>query len=240
MSDDAVLRDALRDLIPGYTGPVDPLPRVIAGVRRRRSRQRTLLAVGGAGLAAVLALAAPGLLRPGHSGGVQSAAPYDPAATYAGPPLTVHPVAAGVVDGADWAIGSTTVAAGAQRCLFSDDDVSTLEMTCFDDWEAGAGVLWDANPLADKGTKVTRITGVAPAGTASVRVRLESGTQLTLAVRSTPTDRATRFFGDVLAGTVVVRDITALDAAGATLGPPVSDPGHVCRSNAYRVCAPPK
>jgi hypothetical protein len=230
VSDDAsdgALRDALRDLIPDYTGPVDPVPRVLASVRRRRVRQRTLLTVGSAGLVVALALVLPALLLPGHTAGVQSAAPYDPSARHVQLPA-VYPVAAGVVGGADWAIGSATLAAGARRCLLSDDDVSTLEVTCFDDWQAGAPVSWDARPLADKDRPVTRITGVAPAGAAAVRVRLGTGTELTLAARSTPTDRAARFFGQVLPGTVVVRDVTALDAAGAALGAPVSEPAGVC------------
>lgn len=236
---DGALREALRDLIPDYTGPLDPVPRVFASVRRRRVRQRTLLAVSGAGLAVVLALAAPALLLPGHGGGVQSAAPYDPAASKIQVP-TVYPVAAGVVGGADWAIGSTTLSAGARRCLYSDDDVSAAEVTCFDDWKAGAAVTWDAATLSDRSVKVTRITGVAPAGTASVQVRLEAAAPLTLPVKTTATDRAARFFGDVLPGTVTVLDVTAFDAAGAALGPPVAPPGSICRSNAYRVCAPPK
>ena len=238
MSDEA-FRDALRDLIPDYAGPVDPVPRVFSSVRRRRVRQRTLLAVGGTGLVAVLALAAPALLLPGHSGGIQASAPYAPPAPKVRMPA-VHPVAAGVVDGADWSIGSTTLAPGARRCLFSDDDVSSLQTTCFDDWEAGAPVTWAATTLSDKGRRVTRITGVAPAGTASVRVRLRSAAPLVLAVRTTPTDRAARFFGDVLSGTVVVRDVTALDPTGSALGDPVAEPGSVCTSTATMVCAPPK
>jgi hypothetical protein len=241
VSDDA-FRDALRDLIPDYTGPDDPLPRVIATVRRRRVRHRTMLAVGGTGLAVALALAAPALLLPGHGaggGGVQAAAPYDPSAPKA-PLPPVSPVASGVVGGADWAIGSTTLAPGARRCLLSDDDVSNLQVTCFDEWKPGAPVTWAANSLSDKGVQVTRITGVAPAGTVSVRVRLASGAPLTLDVRRTPTDRAARFFGDVLPGTVVVRDVTALDGAGTALGPAVPDPGYVCTPTPYRACAPPK
>jgi hypothetical protein len=239
MTDDA-FRDALRDLIPDYTGPIDPVPRVFASVRRRRIRQRTMLAVGGTGLAAVLALAAPALLLPDHSGGLRAAAPYDPTAPK-GPTPTVYPVAAGVVDGADWSIGSTTLAAGARRCLFSDDDVSNLQVTCFDEWKAGAPVTWAATPLSDKGYAVTRITGVAPAGTATVRVRLRSAAPLRLGVRTTATDRAARFFGDVVSGTVTVLDVTALDPAGAALGPPVTAPGGVCRPTAVRACAdPPK
>jgi hypothetical protein len=236
---DEAFRDALRDLIPDYTGPVDPVPRVFASVRRRRVRQRTLLAVGGAGLAVVLALAAPALLLPGHSGGgVQAAAPYDPSEPKVALPK-VHPVTAGKVGRADWAIGSVTFGPGARRCLVSDDDVSNLRVTCFDDWKAGAAVTWSADPLSDKGIEVTRITGVAPAGTASVRVRLRSAAPLTLDVRTTATDRAARFFGDVRPGTVTVLDVTALDAAGSALGKPVADPDHVCTSNAYRVCATP-
>jgi hypothetical protein len=238
VSDDA-LRDALRDLIPDYTGPVDPVPRVFASVRRRRVRQRTLLAVGGTGLAVVLALAAPVLLLPDHSGGgVQAAAPYDPTAPKVALPRT-YPVTAGKIGAADWAIGSTTLSPGARRCLISNDDVSNLQVTCFDEWKAGAAVTWAANPLSDKGIKVTRLTGVAPAGTASVRVRLRSAAPLTLDVRSTPTDRAARFFGDVRPGTVTVLDVTALDATGSALGKPVAAPGHVCTNNAYRVCATP-
>lgn len=237
MSDDT-LRDALRDLIPDYTGPLDPVPRVFASVRRRRVRQRTLLAVSSAVLAAVVALVVPALLLPGHSAGLQSAAPYDPTAAKVALP-TVYPVAAGTVDGADWAIGSTTLAPGARRCLLSDDDVSNLETTCFDEWKAGGAVTWAAGSLSDKGFAVTRLTGVAPAGTATVRVRLATGGPLTLDVHTTPTDRAARFFGDVLPGTVVVRDVTALDAAGTALGPPVTDPGNVCRSDADRVCTTP-
>ncbi|HEY6748407.1 MAG TPA: hypothetical protein VI357_22145 [Mycobacteriales bacterium] len=241
MTDDAAFRDALRDLIPDYTGPEDPLPRVIASVRRRRSRQRTLLAVGGAGLVVVLALAGPALLLPGHGGGggVRAAAPYDPTAPKGAVP-TVHPVAAGVVNGVDWAIGSATLATGARRCLLSDDDVSNLQVTCFDEWTPGAAVTWNATPLSDKGIRVTRITGVAPAGTAAVRVRVRGAATLTLPVKATATDRAARFFGVVLPGTVPVRDITALDAAGSALGPPVAAPGSVCRSGPDRVCAPPK
>jgi hypothetical protein len=236
MSDDA-FRDALRDLIPDYTGPVDPLPRVFASVRRRRIRQRTLLAVGGTGLAAVLALAVPVLLLPGSGRGVQTAAPYDPAA--AGPEPVVYPVTAGVVEGADWAIGSTTLAPGARRCLYSDDDVSWGRTTCFDDWTAGAAVTWAADPIADKGHQVTRITGVAPAGTAAVRVRLQAAAPVTLPVRSTPTDRDARFFGDVLPGTMTVLDVTALDDAGAARGDPVTHPGFACTAAADRACATP-
>jgi hypothetical protein len=247
-TDDA-LRDALRDLIPDYTGPVDPLPRVAATVRRRRVRQRTLLAVGGTGLAVVFAAVAPAVLLPAPSGGTQAAGPgvsgpqVPSASGPPGPPApgsAVYPVAAGKVDGADWAIGSTSYTADARLCLVSDDDVSGREVVCFDGWTAGSPVTWSAQHVDDKGLKVTRVAGVAPAGTTTVRVRLASGALRTLPVTPTATDRDARFFGLVLPGTVSVRDITALDAAAAALGPPVTDPGYSCRPGSNVGCAPPK
>ena len=254
MSDDDAFRDALRDLIPDYTGPVDPVPRVIATVRRRRGRRRTLLAVGGTGLAVVLALAAPALLLPGHGGGgggVRAAAPHrpdgPPAPSASGdvgrpPPASppIYPVADGHLTGAAWAIGTTTLSPGARRCLISNDDVSDMQVDCFEDWRAGAPVTWSARPLSDKGPTVTRIVGVAPARTATVEVRLRTGTQLTLVARATPTDRDGRFFGVVLPGTVTVLDVTALDAAGRDLGPPVARPAVACHPDPTTLCAPPK
>src|SRR4051794_41510651 len=75
---DDALRDALRDLIPDYTGPADPVARVVATVRRRRVRRRALLAVGGTGLAAMLALVVPALVLSPAGGGLPAAAPDPP------------------------------------------------------------------------------------------------------------------------------------------------------------------
>jgi hypothetical protein len=238
VSDDT-LREALRDLIPDYTGPQDPMPRVAASVRRRRVRQRTLLTVGAAGLAAVLAVAAPALLLPGRTGGAQSAAPYTPDTGPTGPAPTVYPVAAGMIDGAGWAIGTATLSAGAQRCLISDDDVFWHQLTCFDGWTAGSQLTWKAQPLADRGLAATRIVGVAPAGTTAVRVRLGTGAPIELSVRVTPTDRSARFFGIALKGTMTVRDVTALDAGGRAIGRPVADTGSGCPGSAAAACSPP-
>lgn len=239
MNDDA-FRDALRDLIPDYAGPQDPMPRVAARVRRRRVRQRTLFSVGAAGLAAVLALAGPFLLLPGRSGGAQSAAPYTPDVGPTEPAPVVYPVVAGEIDGAHWAIGTTTVSPGARRCLVSDDDVFWHELTCFDDWRAGAAVTWNAQQLADRGLAVTRVVGVAPAGAAAVRVRLGTGAPLVLDVRATPTDGAARFFGIALKGAATVRDVTALDAAGRAIGRPVADTRFVCPRTPGADCGPHK
>jgi hypothetical protein len=221
---DDALRGVLRDLIPDYTGPVDPLPRVVASVRRRRVRQRTLLAVSSAGAAAVVALGVPALIAAGPAGG-QAAAPGGadpsglPAAPRPEPP--VFPVASGSVGPAAWAIGSVNLEAGSQRCLTSDDDLFSKDTACFTTWKAGSPVTWNAQVLPT----VTRVVGVAPAGTATVRVRFTDRAAATVAAVRTPTDPAARFFGLVLVGDPTVRDVTALRADGTALGPPVAEPG---------------
>ena len=220
---DDALRGVLRDLIPGYTGPVDPLPRVVASVRRRRVRQRTLLAVGSAGAAAVVALGAPVLVAAGPAGG-QAAAPGGaaPSATPGAlpPEPTVFPVAEGSVGAARWAIGSVSLESGSARCLTSDDDLFTQDTVCFPAWKGGP-VTWAGQALPT----VTRVVGVAPVGTASVRVRFTDRPAVTVAAVRTPTDPAGRFFGLVVAGAPTVRDVTAVRADGTALGPPVGDPG---------------
>jgi hypothetical protein len=241
---DEELRGALRDLIPDYTGPVDPVPRIAARVRRRRIRRRTLFTVGGTGLAAVLALVAPALLLPAATGGGlpaanpgQSAPPIPapsghPAAPTPEPP--VYRVAAGTVHGVAWTIGSTTLSPGARRCLQVDDAVVAPDTACFDAWTAGARVTWAAVPVTDRGRSVTWIAGVSPGP--AVRVRLTDGGSRTVPAVRTATDATARFFGLVLAGTVTVRDVTALDAARRELGQPVTDPGSPCRPGPNAAC----
>ncbi|HEV7656101.1 MAG TPA: hypothetical protein VGP36_15405 [Mycobacteriales bacterium] len=237
MTDDS-LREALRDLIPDYSGPVDPVPRVFATVRRRRSRQRTLLAVAGSGLVAVLALALPALLVPrGGSGGVPAAAPGAPpgpvpsasgALGSPAPEPPVYPIASGTLAGAYWAVGTVSLGPGARLCAVSDDDLSRSEVVCFDGWKAGAAPAFAVQPLADRGVAVTRVAGIASAATVHVLVRRAGGEPLTLTAKQTATEPDARFFAVVLPGTVAVRSVTALDAAGETLGQPVPDPGISC------------
>jgi len=244
------LRGVLRDLIPDYTGPADPLPRVVATVRRRRSRQRALVAVGTAGAAAAVALTAPALVLPGGQSGQQAGYPGQPAGpvpvpsgglgtTPPRPP--VYQVAHGTLGRADWSIGSTSLSTGAWRCLTSADEVFLDETACFDSWPAGGPVSWVARSLTGAGIRVTRITGVAPAGAAEVLVRLADGSADGSIVRAvavqTPTDPAGRFFGLVVRGTVTVRSVTVLDARGSPLGPPVTDPGTSCRPARDMTCA---
>jgi hypothetical protein len=241
---DAEFRRALRDLIPDYTGPSDPVPRIVARVRRRRVRRRTLLAAGGTGLAVVVALLAPMLLS--SPAGLptaypdESAAPIPPPSGRVPAPRPdppVYPVAAGVVDGMSWTIGSTSVSAGARRCLRSDGDAFAMDTVCFDGWSAGRPVTWATLPVAGGRVTATSIAGVSPGP--AVRIRLTDGSARFVAARRTATDRVARFFGVVLAGPVTVRDVTVLDASGRPIGAPVRDPGFPCRPGPSVGCADP-
>ena len=242
---DAEFRSALRDLIPDYTGPADPVPRIVARVRRRRARRRTLLAVGGTGLTVVLALLAPMLLLPAPAGlpatyPGESAPPIPPPSApvpAARPAPPVYPVASGVVDGMPWAIGSTSVSAGARRCLRSDGRVFARDTFCFDGWTAGAPVTWAALPVTAGRVTITSIAGVSPGP--AVRIRFADGSVELVPARQTATDRAARFFGVVLAGSLTVRDVTVLDAAGHPIGAAVRDPGSPCRPGPSVGCAEP-
>jgi hypothetical protein len=248
---DDALRDALRDLIPDYTGPADPVARVVATVRRRRVRRRALLAVGGTGLAAVLALVVPALVLSPPGGGLPAAAPGRPDPPTPSPaPVTgvpagpapaapVVPVASGTVHGAAWSVASSSFGPGVRLCVISDDEVSRMQVVCFDGWTAGDPVTWIAQHWSDHGPRVTRIAGVAPAGTARVRIRLAAGSDpLTIPVRQTATDPGARFFGVFRPGTVAVRDVTALDAGGRALGPPTAEAAYPCTPGPDAGCAP--
>jgi hypothetical protein len=242
---DPEFRGALRDLIPDYTGPSDPMPQIAARVRRRRARRRTLIAVGGSGLAVVLALLAPVLLLPSPAGlpaayPGESAPPIPPQSgpqPAARPDPPVYPVASGVIDGMSWAIGSTSVSAGARRCLRSDGAAFVRDTVCFDDWSAGAPVTWAVLPVTGERGTVTSIAGVSPGP--AVRIRLSDGSARFVPAKRTATDRVARFFGVVLAGSVTVRDVTVLDATGHPIGAPVGDPGSPCRPGPSVGCAAP-
>jgi hypothetical protein len=241
---DAEFRGALRDLIPDYTGPSDPMPQIAAKVRRRRVRHRTLLATGGTGLAVVLALLAPTVLS--SPAGLPTAYPGEsapPPPPPSGPVPTprpdppVYPVASGVVDGMSWTIGSTSVSAGARRCLRSDGGAFARDTVCFDAWSAGAPVTWAILPVTGGRVTATSIAGVSPGP--AVRIRLTDGSAQFVRARQTATDRVARFFGVVLAGSVTVRDVTVLDATGRPIGAPVRDAGLPCRPGPSVGCADP-
>ena len=246
---DGQLRDALRDLIPGYTGPADPLPRVVASVRRRRTRQRVLLAVAGTGTAAAVVLAGPALLLPtGAVTGAGSAPPVPavPAPTASGLPglpaadPPVFPVNSGTVAGAAWATGSVRLASGARRCLRSDDALGTAEVLCFDFWK-GAGASWAAVGSQPGAVPATRVVGVAAPAASWVRIAFADGAETTVAAVATPVDRTADFFAAAFSGTRTVRSVTLLDAARMPLGPALTDPGHdPCRPRHDAACAAPR
>src|SRR4029453_10700734 len=104
----------------------------------------------------------------------------------------------------------------------SDGAAFARDTVCFDGWTAGSPVTWAILPVRGGRFTVTSIAGVAPGPT--VRVRLADGSEHFLPARPTATDRAARFFGVVLAGSVTVRDVTVLDAGGHPIGAAVRDP----------------
>ena len=236
---DGQLRDALRDLIPGYTGPEDPLPRVVASVRRRRTRQRVLLAVGGAGTAAAVMLAGPVLLVPTGDGGTRAGsappapAPAVPAPTVPaptgtpgtpGPAPQVFPVAEGTVDGVGWRTGSVRVGPGATRCVFSDDALGDDELLCFHTWD-GTGADWEAVKSRPGAVRATRLIGVTVPEATTVRIRLDDGAVVTADAVAAPFDGRADFFAVAVPGTRTVRSVTLLDRAGRQVGPVLTGPG---------------
>jgi hypothetical protein len=236
------LRGVLRDLIPDYTGPEDPLPRVVASVRRRRVRQRALLAAGAVGVVAAVAVTVPAVLAvTGAPAGTRAAAGPSAGPDRPRPEPPVYPVSSGEVRGVAWAVGSTALEAGSRRCLVSDDLIFDRDTVCFESWKAGSPVTWAAEQVPGPGVTVTRVAGVAPAGAAAVRVRLADGTVLTTPTRQTPTDPRARFFGLVAEGAREVGDVTVLDGTGRPLGAPVTDPGPTgCAPSPVAACADPK
>lgn len=251
--DDDVGR-SLRDLIPGYSGPADPLLRVGASIRRRRTRRRALLAVGSAATAAAMVAVLPSVVtsvvpvqvRGAQPGGPpERAAPPVPASTASTSPGTappvVHPVAKGRVAGADWAVGSTSPGGGARRCLSSDDEVFVRDTVCFDAWRSGAPVTWAVQVIARPGAAaVTRVVGVAPALVVEVAVLLADGEQRRVEAVATPTDPTARFFALVVGRQAAVRSVTPLGAGGVPLGPPVTAPGAAtCKQSGVAACADP-
>lgn len=238
---DEQLRRGLRDLIPDYAGPVDPVPAIAARVGR--ARRRSLLALGGTALAVALAVVLPVVALPG---GGQPAAYRG--AELTGPPPTgsvppprsapvVHPVAAGTTHGLRWTVGSTTLSPDARRCLRADGPVLGPAVVCFDDWVADGPATWTVLPSGDARGTVTWIGGVTPGP--AVRIRLRGGGSRTVPAVSTATDRKARFFGTVVNGRVAVLDVTMLDASGATVGRPLRDPGQPCRPDPGALCGTP-
>ena len=109
--------------------------------------------------------------------------------------------------------------------------------TSFDAWTAGAPVTWAALPVTAGRVTITSIAGVSPGP--AVRIRFADGSVELVPATRTATDRTARFFGVVLAGSLTVRDVTVLDAAGHPIGAAVRDPGSPCRPGPSVGCAEP-
>jgi len=227
---DSGVRAVLRDLIPDYSGPADPLLRVGASIRRRRSRRRALLAVGSAAAVATLVAgvsAVLGSLGPARSGPASAAGDTAPAT--AGPsepvqPPAVHRVSAGTVAGSRWQVGSTSPGGSARRCLLSDGGGFHRDVVCFDDWRPGDPLAWYRMVVRVGPTPVTQVAGVAPPDAAEVEVRLGSGPPVRAAAVRTTTDPVARFFAVMVEGQVAVRSVRPLRPDGTPLGPAVTGP----------------
>lgn len=245
---DTRVRRTLRDLVPDYSGPPDPLLRVRLSIRRRRSRRRALLAVGSAATAAALVAALPavlavlsGSLRGGQLPAADGQGPAPSATGTPAPPPPLYPVNAGTVAGAAWRVGSTSPGGAARRCLLSDGGGFDRDLVCFDEWQPGDPLAWQALVVRAGPTATTRVAGVAPEGATTVLVRPVSGTPVRTRAVRTATDPAARFFAVVLAGEVPVRSVTPLRPDGTPLGAPVTEPvAASCRPGPDNACGSPE
>ena len=193
------LRASLRDLIPDYRGPVDPVPRVGASIRRRRGRRRAWLTVGSAATAAAVAALAPVVLA-----ALQPAAPVSAARPPAAPPAptgrpatpvpepVVHPVARG---GRRSPLAGRLHLAGrdaAGRCLLATGGPFVRDTTpASTGGRRGRRRPERAVVCGPDGGTVTAVLGVAPdAAAAEVAVALSDGRTVRVAARRTRTDAA--------------------------------------------------
>jgi hypothetical protein len=250
-AEEDVLRESLRDLIPGYQPPGDPFARVTVSVRRRRTRRRVLLALASAAGVTAIAAAVPaliGLARPatgqhsaGPSGGVEPSR-GGPASS----PALVFPVARGTVNGARWSVGSVRFSDRARRCLYADDKVIFNRAAwCFDDWRPGQPVTWGVVDAVRPGAGVTAVFGVASAPVDHLEIQLSGQPQQhRVYTRRTATDPQARFFALVVGGSGLrVLGVASFAADGTVVDPIVVQPsaGRPCQVGADPTCrsAPP-
>lgn len=236
---DERIRDSLRDLIPGYQGPADPYTRVGVAIRRRRSRQRVLIAISSVAVLAVLA-AVPLAIRGWLPGGATGSA----AGSRRGGPVPVkvsQQVAAGTVAAGDWAVRAVQLNSGAKRCLYADDAVFQAAAICFDAWRAGGRVSWATVDAIRPGIPISAVFGVAASTVGSVIVLLSNNTQQTVRAMPSPDLPDTRFFALVIptAG-LTVRNISTMTADGTLAELAVSTSGTPpCRPTPTETCARP-
>jgi hypothetical protein len=176
---DDLIRESLRDLIPAYSGPPDPYPRVGATIVRRRRVHRRLVAASAMAAVVAVAVGVPALLRgvaPGRPGAVPAAgAP----STGAGGPAVPMPagelVTSGTLGGATWSVYEGPMSTDARRCLRADDAVFAGAAVCFDDWHPGEPPGWRQMTALHTGVTATAYFGVAPRTADLVKVVLSDG-----------------------------------------------------------------
>ena len=260
---DEEIRASLRDPLPGYRGPADPMVRVGAAVRRHRRRRgqgwltvlsaATVVAAvaalptvlglsrttGGTVPTAALSIgsAQTGGVATGRGTAAGSATPGQ--RSWPNPAPRVYRVNTAEVGTARWAFGSTSVSASAHRCLYADDALFVRTLVCFDYWRAGAATTWTTiESRQPKQLAATAVVGVAPAQAASVVVTFSDGRPHTARAIRTPTDRTARFFAVVWPATGLdLHSVVALDAAGHPLHRPTNDPhGRACEPELSLYC----
>ena len=248
------LRDSLRDLLPDYRGPADPLAGVEAAVRRRRVRRQGWLAVAStAGAAAILAclptalgltqltagpapreslVAGPdraGAAVPGSvvaDGSAHSGATSADGQGWPEPPLRGYRVASAEIGRTRWTFSSTSISTSARRCLYANDALFVRTLVCFDYWRPGAATTWTViESHQPKQLGASAVVGVAPARAASVVVLFSDGRPHRARAVRTGTDSTVRFFAVVWPATgLKIYSVTALDSAGRALHHPATDP----------------
>ncbi|HVQ90588.1 MAG TPA: hypothetical protein VMU51_06100 [Mycobacteriales bacterium] len=209
---DERIRESLRDLIPGYQGPADPYTRVGVAIRRRRSRQRVLIAISTMSAVVAVLIAVPLVLR-GRPGGDAPAGSGRRAGGEAGPgPVgSGQQVAAGTNPAGAWTVRAVRLSSGAHRCLYADDVVFQQAALCFDDWPAKGPVSWASVTAIRPEAPASAVFGVAATTIGSVIVVFSDGSQQTVPAVASPDEPDTRFFALVVnTPRLTVRNVTTL------------------------------
>jgi hypothetical protein len=239
------IRESLRDLIPSYQGPADPAARVSAVIRRRRSRQRVLIAISSMAAVAAILFTVPLATRgrgAGPAGLAGSAPPAGSPAARGSAPVPVGPgrlVASGSVAAGRWTVRAVQLTSGARRCLQADDAVFQAAALCFDDWPPGGQVSWGTVDAVRSGVPVTAVFGVAATTIGSVVVVLSDGRQRKVQAVANPDHPDTRFFALVApAPQLTVQTVTTYTTDDMLAQFPTAASGSpACRPSADEPCA---
>jgi hypothetical protein len=230
---DDLIRESLRDLIPAYSGPVDPYARVGATIVRRRRTQRRLITVSAMaavvavaiGVPAVLRVSGPAAVTPGAATGGGPAPGASPGVAGPVPLPAGQVIATGTVGGARWSVTEGPMSTDAHRCLHADDAVFRGAAVCFDDWTPRRLVGWHRMVALQPGVAASAYFGVAPRGATRVKLVLSDGSTQQAYPVPVPGEPDAAFFAVVAARPGLgVLSVAAFDAANTPLQPPASDP----------------